>query len=241
MQPRPGAGLTLSQPNSFETVADNCVEDALLELVEDLAPSSVAAIWSAVAATFAAVTAFVTMSVQRRNLLESARPELVLLEFARTKVDAGDAPADGLDIATIKNVGRGPALHVHMNAFNTVDNRPTYVMGTVRLPIVAVNESIRIDSRIFIYWKNVPESAGGTMPINVEILCSDGHNRRHRTHYSLLALSGGAAVYTGPEIIAPGVMLGMRTTQSRGQRSIKFSRAMKRVPLLGRLVRNPFV
>jgi hypothetical protein len=62
------------------------------------------AIWSAVAASFAALAAFLSFLTQRRNLLESVRPEIVLDGWTRI--------SPGLRFTSIRNVGRGSALHI---------------------------------------------------------------------------------------------------------------------------------
>jgi hypothetical protein len=44
-----------------------------------------AAFWSAIAASFAALFSFITMMIQRRNLLESVRPDLILIGWDRRR------------------------------------------------------------------------------------------------------------------------------------------------------------
>jgi hypothetical protein len=46
-------------------------------------PNNTAAMWSAVAASFAALSSFLIMLIHRQDLLESARPELVLSGWSR--------------------------------------------------------------------------------------------------------------------------------------------------------------
>src|SRR5262245_47713927 len=62
--------------------------------------------WSAIAATASAVTAMLAMRIQRRNLLESVRPELVLDRWTRTR-----EPHDVIGVGVVRNVGKGVALN----------------------------------------------------------------------------------------------------------------------------------
>jgi hypothetical protein len=67
-----------------------------------------AAVWSAVAATMSATTAFLALMVQRKNLNESIRPELLVDGLHRELLGELDVFMCG----SIKNVGKGPAFHI---------------------------------------------------------------------------------------------------------------------------------
>ena len=79
-------------------------------------PNNSAAIWSAVAASFAALSSFLMMLIQRRNLMESVRPEMVLTGWSRREEGQGDAAHEVIAIQMIKNVGRGPALNIMLTS-----------------------------------------------------------------------------------------------------------------------------
>ena len=68
-----------------------------------------AAFWSAVAASFAALSSLLIFLVQRRTLLESARPELILDGWSRETVGQGEGQHEVIAFQTIRNVGRGTA------------------------------------------------------------------------------------------------------------------------------------
>lgn len=138
-------------------------------------PSTAAAIWSAVAASFAALSSVLIMMIQRRNLLESARPELVLIGWSRQACGQGDAAHEILGFERIKNVGRGPALHIVLNSSQIANNRPTAAMSTLRLPILAPNEESPIDGRISLWWKNVEPNREGH---------KQRRNMRHRDRFA---------------------------------------------------------
>jgi hypothetical protein len=59
------------------------------------------------------------MRIQRRNFLEFVRPEIVLEGWARGNIDGQDV----LSFETVRNVGKGVALHIYMNAGSTTKAR----------------------------------------------------------------------------------------------------------------------
>ena len=79
-------------------------------------PTLTAAIWAAIAATFSAISSLLIVLIQRRNLLESVKPELVLTGWERTPRGQGGSAQEVISFKTIRNVGRGPALHVILMA-----------------------------------------------------------------------------------------------------------------------------
>jgi hypothetical protein len=195
-----------------------------------------AAHWSAVAATFSALSSLLIMMIQRRNLLESARPELVLGGFDRVVHPNG---SDLIVFREIKNVGRGPALHLHFESFGTVDNRPTFVMASARLPIVAANETIPLNAQIHLWWENVPEKDGSQqLFVPITITCWDSRDFRHKTRYQLFAVALSPNKAHVMDSIAPGVMLAMRTTTTRAGWMLQASNKISTIPWLGRLFRD---
>ncbi len=202
-------------------------------------PNSTAAIWSAVAATFAAITAFLMMFIQRRNLLESVRPELVLIGWTRRAQGQGDAAHEVIAFQAIKNVGRGAALHIHVSAFHKVANRPTASLSTTRLPILAANEATDVNGQIVLWWKNVdPKDQGFKhLAITITIFCWDSRNMRHETKYNLFAVEVLPGVGV-PDEIAPGVALTSRTTTTRPVWLLKLFSKLQRIPGLRRLFRK---
>lgn len=201
-------------------------------------PDNSAAFWSAVAASFAALTAFLTMLIARRNLLESARPELVLNGWDRRLEGQGDTTRDVIRFETIRNVGRGAAFNIILNATNQVENRPTAVMSTTTIPILASNETYTADGQIILWWKNVPsEVPGKHLFINVVAYCWDARGYRHVTKHQLVVveLSQTVSVSDG---VAPGVSLYRRTVTTRPVWILKACRALARIPLLGKQFRS---
>jgi hypothetical protein len=173
-----------------------------------------------------------TMMIQRRNLLESVRPELVIPLWDRWKAKPGDLGCEVVSFRTIKNVGRGAALHIHLQAFHEVDNRPTIVLPTTRLPILAANEEISVDGEITLWWQNVEPNDSGfkDLSINLSAFCIDARGMRHETRYDLHVVELGANVAVMDEI-APGVMLGSRTTTTRSVRFLRLKANMRWFPI----------
>lgn len=195
-------------------------------------PNNTAAFWSAVAATFSAISSFLIMWIQRRNLLESVRPELVLTGWSRAAEDQG--AYEVIAFNTIKNVGRGAAFHVWLEGIQEA----AAGMSTTRVPILAVNEGTGVNGQILVWWKNVEPNNEGFrfLRVTITISCLDSRDMRHDTRYSLLVReSAGDPVL---DAIAPGVGLNSRTTTTRSLWLLKLLSKLGHIPGLGRLFRR---
>ena len=200
-------------------------------------PDSAAAIWSAVAASFAAFAAFLSWRAQLRTLHQTFRPEVVISGWGR---DRSPTIGDAITFCAVSNVGRESALQVLVNASGLADdNRQTYVMSTLDVPIIAAGATASVQSEIQVTWSNV---AGGqentkTLVIEVSAWYWDALNFRHCTDIRLLVAQQPSEVNVGAAQIADGVYLLHRRTRSVAVWWLKLSRALSRIPLLGRLVR----
>src|SRR5687767_151938 len=103
------------------------VLDVIWNTVRDMPASG----WSAVAASFSALSATVMVMIQRRNLLESVRPEIVLVGWGRKNWKMEKVDCEIVSFSHVKNVGRGPALHVYMNGSQIEENLPQAIMSTL--------------------------------------------------------------------------------------------------------------
>jgi len=178
------------------------------------------------------------MLIQRQNQLESARPELILTGWTRRARQ--DRHNEVIAFQTIQNVGRGAALHLHLNSFaKTEDNRPTAVMATERLPILAPDQAHEINGEITVSWQNIraDDKNHKRLPISIEILCWDSQGLRHETTYRLFAVELSPSIGVTDEI-APGIALRNRTTVARSVWRLKLSARLRRVPGLRRLNRQ---
>ena len=200
-----------------------------------MSEATIAAFWSAVAASFSAFAAVTAILIQRRILLESVRPELVLTGWERQARGEGNSAREVVTVRSIKNVGRGPALHLHVDASHTHENRPVAFMSTKRMPILAPNEEMDIESEITLWWKNVAQSSEGpkVIPINIQIYSWDSRNMRHETKYSLAAfeLQENSLV---ADTVARGLMLMTRGTISRSVWVLKLYSRLARLPFVGK-------
>lgn len=197
------------------------------------------AIWSAVAASFAALSSFLLMRIHRLNRLESARPELILTEWTRTTRGQSDSEHDVISFQAIRNAGRGPALHIHLNAEESRGKFLIAVMSSLRLAILAPGDREQIDGEIIVWWKNVkPVDAGHRFAsITIDIMCWDTVGRRHETSYRLLVAEERTSMIMS-DAIAPNVYLTSRTTKATPVWRLKLSTRLARTPGLRRLCRK---
>lgn len=193
--------------------------------------ATAAAFWSAIAATISAVAALVALGVNRANLRQSVKPEIQLLDWSRSTLQRGATAIDTIRIGTLKNVGRGVAMHVHMNIEgNMRNNVPLAFMSTAMLSLLASGESQPIELDIALLWQNVKERKSGKwLNLRLSILCWDTINRRHMTTFDLFVLNSPLIGSVSNEI-ARGVMLTTRVSSSRSVHALRLQRHVSRLP-----------
>jgi hypothetical protein len=181
-----------------------------------------AAVWSAIAATFSALASFLIWRIHRHNLLDSVRPELVVLGWSRRLEGSGETSCDILSFSFIRNVGRGTAFNVLIcGDFNRVTESYEVTGGYV--PIIAPNETVQVNTDIYLSWESVREGHCKTkfLPIEVTLWSSDSKSMRHATVYHLRAMRGPATIIEGTEPpgypwqVAPWVAVSERRTITR--------------------------
>lgn len=195
--------------------------------------NNTAAIWSAIAASFSALAALFTAVVHRRNLLEAARPELVVTGWSRKQT--GVSGMDAVTFNGLRNVGKGAAFHIYMFLDYTPppNNVPGATLSTIRLPIVAPNESCDASGEIYLWWKNIPSNEGMKyLAMSLIIYAWDARNFRHETRYNLFAMEQRDATFAA-DSIAPNVMLTNRTTKTRSARTLKIIGRVRRAKKYG--------
>jgi hypothetical protein len=192
-----------------------------------------AAAWSAIAASFSALAALLTYGIHRRNLLDAARPELVLDAWTRESTRTG---LDGVKIGKIKNIGRGPAFHPVVRCWHQSNQRPTAVMSSVRLSVLGPGESVDLQGEITIIWQNFePWSGTRIAGLKVVILAWDARGYRHETTYRLSVFETSDQTIAGTTMVAPGVSILHRVSKSRPVWLLKTIGILKRTPVLRRL------
>ena len=195
---------------------------------------SAASIWSAIAATFSAIAAISILRIQRTNMLDAARPEIVLFGWERKNKPDSDQKFEYLCFKSIKNIGKGPALHVLINSFKIHENKPQTVLTSKRLSILPAGEEHEINGEILMIWKNVPKRDGEKyLPIDVEVLSWCSKNYRHKTSYKLMVLqSAENHIFAGCDEVAPGVMMSTRNTTRKPVWLLKLSSKLSNIPCI---------
>ncbi|HTO47023.1 MAG TPA: hypothetical protein VML91_05240 [Burkholderiales bacterium] len=187
------------------------------------------AFWSAVAAWFALLSSVMVLLAQRRNLLESVRPELVLVDWTRFASGQGAAGYEVIAFKSIKNVGRGVAFDVRVDCSHEVRHRSAVVSESKVVPLLAVNEASNVNGEIVVWWNNVAGTQEvKSLAITLTITCLDSRGLRHVTRYGLSSigpkLPPGTKTVGAAHQIAPGVALVHRSTATRAPWRTKLER-----------------
>lgn len=208
-------------------------------LLDSLKPESAAAVWSAVAASFSALTAYLSWRAQVRTLHHSFRPEIVVANW--TRASGPTETGDQLFFSTIKNTGRDTARQIIVHASGKADDeRLTYVSGNVNVAGLVAGEQVTVDGRIILLWSHVPKhgTLGKLLSITVKVWSWDALGIRHTTKLLLLVMESAEAQLANAVCLAPGVFLQSQTTESVPVFRLKILNAIGRIPLLGRLARS---
>jgi hypothetical protein len=193
--------------------------------------------WSAVAASFAALSSGLTVLIHWRTMIEAARPELVLLGWSRVREGADDSALEVIGVRTVRNIGRGAAFHVVVRNFEERDNKLISVMETVSLPALAPGEAAEINAEGEIWWENIAALPGvKILALDVETLCWDRTNRRHKTTHRMYVFN--PPDQATDQCVAPGIAFGSRTTVARPVRLLKIQMKVRRTPGLRRFWRE---
>ena len=201
---------------------------------------SAASIWSAIAASFSAITAISMLCIQRINQLDAARPNIVLSGWERKKRPGSDRKHEYLCFKSIKNIGRGPALHVYINSSKIHENRPLAILSTKRLSILPAGEEQEINGEISMFWKNVAERDGAKyLPIEIEVFSWCSKNYRHQTSYKLMVVqSVEGHVAMACDEVAPGVMMSTRKTTCKPVWRLKLSSKLFNISYIRKYIRK---
>jgi len=194
-------------------------------------------IWSAVAASFSALAALTIMYINRKNMIDSSTPEIVIDGWNREKRKVGDTELDVLTFSKILNTGRGSALHVNINATNTINNLPLTSFSTERFAIIPSGKEINVSGEIILWWKNVDKH--GLLPIKITIYSWSAKGYRYDTVCNLAAVElNKNQILVGGGIVAQGIMLMTRSTRCRPVWKLKVRGHLARLPAIGRLFKG---
>ena len=195
---------------------------------------STAALWSALAATCSAIAALLSWRSHVRTYRQSFRPEIVISEWSR-ETDSG-ASFDVVGFRTIRNSGRGNAHQIIINATSTADDdRPLHSMSTLQIPTLAPGESVNVQSRIKIWWKNVSIGSFGnkSLFISIKMHYWDSVDVAYVTEFRIYVVKDTSRTSVSNEV-ARGVGLSMRHTTSIPIWRVRARAALSRLPVLGR-------
>jgi len=196
--------------------------------------TSYTAVWSAVAATFSALSAFTVMRIQRRNLLESVRPDLFPVEWSRSVPGHGGSKHEVVKFKYVTNVGRGTAFNVVVAGWVTSEagDFPPALVYTYRIAVVAPGESVKVDEGIEVWWDNIIEDARGVGKaccINVTIEYGDVRESWYSSRCSVRVFPvsfGGKGSTFGD--LAPNLVWSSRKTTTKPFWRIKLANAIRR-------------
>jgi hypothetical protein len=145
---------------------------------------------------------------------------------------------DLITINRLRNVGRGVALRVRVDAFKVNEtNAPVAFMATKTFPLIAPNEAVDLGAEITVFWDNVPAGPSGVKfaLFDVTVHAWDGRNFRHiTTHAVFLSSPGNAATFSD---FGPGIG-GHRETRSTAVWILKIQAASRRAAERLRIARG---
>ena len=188
----------------------------------ELAP----AIWSALAASCSAIAALMMLLVHRRNLLSAHRPEIILLEWDRRTEGEPEARIDYITFKSIKNIGKGAAYRIVMNASLEVESHP--IMGSSFVQLLPSGETQPSINRMAIFWSNIKPSRSGSKHaiISIEISCFDMLDWRHDTTVRLFIPDDSRVMVANAFTVAPGINELARETRSAPLWRLKIRRRL---------------
>ncbi len=150
------------------------------------------AIWSAIAATFSAITAFFTLRLHLINQRDSVRPELIVEEFKLHKriYTPDSKPTLGAVTFPLKNVGRGPAFNTRISGQlvsygEDEQDRRANAIGRLR-PLIPSGEESASENLVEFFW---PRDDDFQFQVEVHLHYFDSHGRLYQTTYRFEIIS----------------------------------------------------
>lgn len=197
-----------------------------------------ASIWSAVAASFSAMSAITIALIHRLNRIDSSRPEILLDGWSRVERSQGEKKYDVLKVNKIRNTGKGSALHVSVNSAKFSGENPVVIMSTVNISIIPSGNEVDINSELSPYWKSIkPDDAGHkNFHLKIRVLCWCTSGYRHETIYqlSISEVNTNVFIQEGSEL-ASGVMLLSRHTTVHSVWKLKLYSKLLNLPIVGNM------
>lgn len=172
--------------------------------------------------------------VQRPNLVESVRPEIVLKGWTQDEPNC-------LRFTKIKNVGRGTAFDLHVSC--DTKNRPIQARLT-SVPdflLIEANQELDAQGEIRLLWDSVElKEDQKYLHFDLVILCWDSINQRHLVRQSVLVdyttVKMANELGLPAEAMPRGVSFGPRARYTEPVRWLKLKAKLRRVPGLARFL-----
>jgi hypothetical protein len=166
------------------------------------------AFWSAAAATGSFFTAVLVWSVQRRNLIESVRPELVLDDWDRPSSSA--AGIEEIAFRRIENVGRGAAFAVAVHCkYQSIETMAPF-MPTMHISVIKSGAEKEVNGTISIHWFRLKNDLG-LIGVPLEISYWDSLGNRYVTFHRVDV--SAQIPLLGAEAVAQDVVTSWRYTK----------------------------
>jgi hypothetical protein len=175
--------------------------------------------WISAFVSFAsAVTSVVAMLINRRNVHESVRPDLVLDEWQLINDEGDDEPKAVISIGSIRNLGRGPARNIWLELL--VENK--YSANTLfsysKIIHLHPGEKRDLAGRGTFLWQdglvsldeNTKKPILRLIHLVLRVCYWDNFGYMHDLRYKLRLCSTGL-VFHGTERLAPGLGLVSRS------------------------------
>lgn len=199
-----------------------------------------AATWSAIAAGASACAAMGVVWVQHRNLIEAARPVLILDGWKRSKAVKGSSSTDVISFEKIQNIGKGPALHVTIYGISKdSSNAPTYVLSNCNKHTIPADREVDVaDGDVHLYWGNVTVGVGDhkMMGVVINIYSWSLTGYRYKTVYRLMIEESDVSFIGGAECIAPGVYVSSWNTTCQSVRRLQFFQKLSKNQWVGKVI-----
>lgn len=201
------------------SVADKLTGMILAELPITFWPS----LFSALAAIGSFFTARLVLRIQKQNLIDSVRPELLLdgwsFEVAAGRVPHNWTPGFTYLICSkrLKNVGKGPAFNVRVTAFEVLQPQAWPIKHNP-LPVVGCNEERDFNLSLWADLKPESKEHRSYAKIDLVLWYQDAHGRDYSTIYQLVCRPGRSEGDHDTTELADGLKLNSRRSVSGKER-----------------------
>lgn len=181
-------------------------------------PDITPAAWSAVAATCSVFCSAMMLWINRRNFIESVKPQVLFDGWEMVPEQNSKWQAEIIKIRKLRNVGKGPALFGWIN--QRFDEHPGFGMTTRSVPYIPPNGEIELNLEAQVVWDFIKEREPGSgvkmIAPAIDIWVWDSHGRRHDARFQLLIHSHETIVVACHPLAERLWLVNHRITSSAG-------------------------